>query len=44
MTHEQQAYTHDFSKRHVPQYEKRGELGYKDSAPKHTGGWLKERQ
>jgi hypothetical protein len=27
---------HDYSKRHVPQYERRGQLGGDDSKPKHT--------
>lgn len=43
-THAQGAYDHDFSKRHVPNYEKKGELGFKDSAPKHKGPWLKDKQ
>jgi hypothetical protein len=33
-----------FAQRHVPNYEKRLEYGYKDSAPKHTGGWLRDKQ
>src|SRR5262249_17743069 len=39
-THANEA--HDFSKRHVPNYEKRGELGFDDSKPAHRGKWLKE--
>jgi hypothetical protein len=42
VTHEQQA--HDFSKRHVTEAERRLEMGFKDSAPKHTGGWLRDKQ
>src|SRR5262249_7549903 len=44
VTHEQQAYTHDFSARRIPDYERKGELGRADSAPKHTGPWLRGKQ
>ena len=30
---------HNFSQRHVPSYERRNELGFKDSTPEHVKGF-----
>jgi hypothetical protein len=40
VTHDPMA--HDFSKRHVAQYEKRGE--HNNYTPKHTGPWMRDKQ
>jgi hypothetical protein len=42
ITHDQMA--HDFSKRHIPSYERKGELGGEGSKPAHRGPWLKDKQ
>jgi hypothetical protein len=42
VTHDQMS--HDFTKRHIPTYEKKGELGLGDSEPKHRGPWLRDKQ